>query len=240
VLIPHKYEVSYSKVSRNKAEEPLGFLLEELEKRAISVRQMLAEANPENNGLPENELRVIKRKVYERIFEYLVCKGIPTDSTADFKEANINDVVYTIIALVIAASSMKFGRKIRLRREKTITAIDGKYGGLEECVTVDLIGVGKTKFIFVIVAKRKTLAEAKIQCLFAMLDMGAINRGGVVYGFITTGYHGQMIRYQGGHFTQTNNFDVMFHTMRQEEKKWLEDCSIVIDAMHVALVTGGS
>lgn len=224
----------------DEAEERLGFLLEEFAECAISVRLMLAEANPENNGLLENELLVIKRKVYERILEYLVCEGIPTDSTADFKEANINDLAYTIIASVIAASSMKLGRKIRLRREKKITAVDGKYGGLEELVTVDLIGVGKTKFIFVMEAKRTTVAEAKIQYLFAMLDMGAINSGGVVYGFITTGYHWQMIRYQGGHFTQTNIFDVMFHTMRQKEKTWLEDCSIVIDAIHAALVTGGS
>jgi len=162
VLIPHKYEVSYSKVSRDEAEERLGFLLEEFEERAISVRQMLAEANPENSGLPENVLLVIIEKVYERILKYLVGEGIPADSTADFKEANINDLVYTIIAPVIAASSMKLGRKLRLRREKKITAVDGKYGGLEESVTVDLIGVGKTKFIFVIEAKRTTLTEAKI------------------------------------------------------------------------------
>jgi len=207
------------------AEERLGFRLEKFEERAIPVGQILKEASLGKNSLEKHELLVIKRKVYERILEYLVCEGIPNGSTADFKEANINDLVYTIIAPVIAACSVKLERTIRLPREKKIAAVDGKYGGYQEFVTVDLIGVSKTKFIFVIEAKWTTLAEAKIQCLLAIMDMGEINHGGVVYEFITTGYHWQMIRYDGKHFTQTNIFDLLFHTMRHEEEKWLQDYS---------------
>jgi len=238
-LTPQKYEVSYSKVSREDAEERLGFLLEEFEEQAIPVVQMLEEANPGNNGLKKDDLLVIKHKVYERILEYLVCEGIPTDSTADFNEANINDLVFTIISPVIAACSLKLGRKIRLRREKKITAMDGLYGGFQEFVTVDLIGVGKTKFIFVVEAKRTTLGQAKIQCLLAMRDMGGINGGGAVYGFVTTGHHWQMIRYDGKEFKQTDTFDVLFHTMGQGKGRWLQEYSIVIDAIHAALVTAG-
>jgi len=84
-----------------------------------------------------------------------------------------------------------------------------------------------------------TLAAAKIQWLLAIMDMGAINCGGVVYRFITMGYHWQMIRYDRKHFMPANIFDLVFHTMRHEEEKWLQDYSIGIEAIHAALVTGG-
>ena len=231
--------MSYSKVTREEAEERLGFSLEDFEETVIPVSQMLEEADAKNNGLGKDELVLIKHKVYERILEYLVSEGFPTESTADFKEANINDLVFTIITPVIAACRTRLGRKLRLRREKKIAALDGKYGGLEEFVTVDLIGVGKSKFVFVVEAKKTNLAEAKIQCLLPMLDMAAINSGGAVYGFVTSGPQWQMIRLDNKHFKQTNTFDAMFHTMGQEKARWLENYSLVIDAVHAALMAGG-
>lgn len=201
---------------------------------------MLNEANPEKKGLRKDQLLLIKEKVYERILEYIVCEGIPTDSTGDFREENINDLVYTIISPVIAACRSELGRKLRLRREKKITAVDGKYSGLQEFITVDLIGVGNTKFVFVVEAKKTTLGEAKIQCLLPMLDMAAMNGGGVVYGFVTTGQQWQMLRCNGTQFTQTDTFEVLFHTMKGHKKKWLDKYSAVVDAIHTAIVSGGS
>lgn len=79
------------------------FLLEDFEEAAISVGQMLIEANPENKGLGKDKILQIKEKIYERIAEILVCEGYPTGSTENFKEANITDLVFTIIVPMIVA-----------------------------------------------------------------------------------------------------------------------------------------
>ena len=70
------------------------FLLEDFEEAAISVGQMLIEANPENKGLGKDKILQIKEKIYEHIAEVLVCEGYPTKSTKNFKEANITDLVF--------------------------------------------------------------------------------------------------------------------------------------------------
>lgn len=104
------------------------------------------------------------------------------------------------------------GRKLRLHREKTITAVDGKMGGFQEFVTIDMIGVGDQKYVFVVEAKKSSVGEAKIQCLLPMKDMQSNNGGGVVFGFVTSGQQWQMIRFDDENYTQTNTFDVLFHT----------------------------
>lgn len=174
--------------------------------------QMLIEANPENKGLGRDEILRIKEKVYKRILEVLVCKGYPTESTDDFKEANVTDLVFTIIVPMIAAFRTRMGRKLRLLREKKITAVDGKMGGFQEFVTVDMIGFEDQKYVFVVEAKKSSVGEAKIQCLLLMKDMQSNNGGGIVFGFVTSGQQWQLIRFDDENYTQTNTFDVLFHT----------------------------
>ena len=173
---------------------------------------MLIEANPENKGLGKDKILQIKEKIYEHIAEVLVCEGYPTESTENFKEANITDLVFTIIVPMIAAFRTRMGRKLRLRREKKITAVDGKMGGFQEFITVDMIGVGDQKYVFIVEAKKSSVGEAKIQCLLPMNDMQSINGGGVVFGFVTSGQQWQMIRFDDENYIQTNTFDVLFHT----------------------------
>ncbi|RPA93365.1 hypothetical protein L873DRAFT_1748747 [Choiromyces venosus 120613-1] len=234
-----KYKTAYSKVTMEEAEKRLGFMITEFEDDAIPVSLMLAEAKPEIEGLGKDEVQETKAKVYDHIVEFLEGEGYPTESDEDFKEANINDLVFAIIIPIIAAFRHKTGRKLRLRREKEITAVDSETGGYQESIMMDLIAVGSRKFVFLVEAKRSSLGEAKRQCLLAMKDMGDNNGGGVVYGFVTTGEQWQMLRYDGTVFTQTENFLVLFPNMGQEKGRWMKGHSIIVDCIHAALRSGG-
>ncbi|KAG0635652.1 hypothetical protein HOY80DRAFT_1024944 [Tuber brumale] len=200
---------------------------------------MLAEARPVIEGLGKDQVQETKEKVYDRIFEFLGCEGYPTLSDQDFKEANINDLVFAILAPIVTDFRRKTGRDICLLREKQIIAVDSKTYGYEEFVLVDLIGMKGQKFVFVVEAKTSSLGEANRQCLLAMKDMGDRNGGSVVYGFVTTGEQWQMLRYDGAVFTQTIKFLVLSQNMRQEKETWMKEASVVVECIHAALRSGG-
>ncbi|RPA94616.1 hypothetical protein L873DRAFT_1415496 [Choiromyces venosus 120613-1] len=234
-----KYKTAYSKVTMREAEKRLGFRFAEFEKHDISVSQMLAESKPEIEGLRKDQVQETKDKVFHGIVDFIEAEGYPTQSDEDFKEANINDLVFTILVPIIAAFRRNTGRKLLLQREKQITAVDLETGGYEEFVMVDLIGVENQKFVFLVEAKRSSLGEAKRQCLLAMKDIGENNGVGVVYGFVTTGEQWQMIRYDGTVFTQTRRFLALFGDMGQEKETWMKESSIIVDCIHEALRSGG-
>jgi len=171
-LTRNKFEVSYSKVTVQEVEKRHGFGLEQFEEQAIPVSQMLSKTNPENDDLGKEEVLLIKHTVYEQILGYLVTEAIPMDTTTYIKEENINDLIFTIISPIIVTCSIKLACKLHLRREKKIITVNGKYGGFQEFVTVYLISVSKSKIVFCIEAKMSPLWEAKIQCLWLILDMG--------------------------------------------------------------------
>ncbi|KAG0635650.1 hypothetical protein HOY80DRAFT_981146, partial [Tuber brumale] len=230
---------AYSKVTLAEAEERLGFRFANFELYGIFVSQMLAEAKPVIDGPGKDQVQETKEKVYDRIIEFVECEGYPTESDQDFKEANINDLVFAILAPIVSDFRERTGRNIFLRREKEITAPDSKTYGYQEFVLVDLIGLEREKYVFVVEAKKSSLGEAKRQCLLAMKDMGDRNGGGVVYGFVTTGEQWQMLRYDGAVFTQTINFLVMAENMQQDKERWMKEASIVVDCIHAALRSGG-
>jgi hypothetical protein len=230
---------AYSKVTSAEAQKRLGFRFSNFERHGISVSHMLAEAKPEIEGLGKDQVQETKEKVYDRIIEFVGCEGYPTESDEDFKEANINDLVFSILAPIVSDFQERTGRNIFLRREKQITAVDSTTYGYQEFVLVDLIGLEDEKYVLVVEAKKSSLGEAKRQCLLAMKDMGDRNAGGVVYGFVTTGEQWQMLRYDGTVFTQTIKFLVMSENMRQEKERWMKEASIVVDCIHVALRSGG-
>ncbi|RPA91443.1 hypothetical protein L873DRAFT_1794845 [Choiromyces venosus 120613-1] len=182
-----KYKTAYSNVTRDEAERRLGFPFEKFERQAIPVSRMLAEATPAIDGLRKDEIKETKENVYHNIIEFLEGEGYPTESTEDFNEANVNDLVLFIILPILMAFTRMMGRDLRLRREKEIISVDSETGGYQEFVVVDMIGVGNRKFVFVLEAKKSSVGEAMRQCLLAMKDIGENNGGGVVYGFVTTG-----------------------------------------------------
>ncbi|KAF8468149.1 hypothetical protein BDZ91DRAFT_721991 [Kalaharituber pfeilii] len=94
-----------------------------------------------NEGLDKDTMSKTKDMVYDLISRHLEVEGNPSESNADFKEANINDLVYIIINPIISDFRRRTKRNIRLRREKEIIAADNMTGGYEEFVVMNLISV---------------------------------------------------------------------------------------------------
>ncbi|CUS07590.1 unnamed protein product [Tuber aestivum] len=235
------HRISYLKLSHRQAGKRLGFLLETFDKGAVTVTQMLATADREAKiqGLTGEEVKEAKENVYKWIVEYLKGEGYPSDMNEDYNEANINDLVFTVLIPVIAMFNRKTGRNLRLRREKTNIAKDGETSGNQGFVTIDTVGIDDRKFVFVVEAKKSSLGEAKKLCLLVMKDMGEMNAGGVVYGFVTTGEGWQMLRFDGTVFSQTDSFFALFRGMAEDKERWMQGGSVVVDCIHATLRSGG-
>ncbi|RPA89458.1 hypothetical protein L873DRAFT_1721774, partial [Choiromyces venosus 120613-1] len=104
---------------------------------------------------------------------------------------------------------------------------------------VDKISVMERSFVLIIESKRSSLGDAIKQCLLAMNDMWGNNSGGKVYGFITTGEHWRMVRYDGITFQMTETFTVLFNTMCKQKDRWMKDGSVLVDCIIIALRSGG-
>ncbi|KAF8457122.1 hypothetical protein BGX38DRAFT_1159115 [Terfezia claveryi] len=128
---------SYSKMTLTEAQQRLGFRIQTL--RRVSVEEMLREGT---EGAGMDAFKETKGKVYDQIMQYLEIEGYPTEAEADFKEANINDLVYATISPILRDFIRGTGQKgIQLRREKEIVGVDEETGGYEEFVVVDLISL---------------------------------------------------------------------------------------------------
>ena len=130
-------------------------------------------------------------------------------------------------------------RRVQLLYEKAITSKDGTTGGEQEFVVVDVIGVDKEEYIFVVEAKRTSMPLALKQCLLSMMDAQLHNQGGKVYGFITTGEDWRMIEYDGRQFRKSEKVNILFGNMGSEKDRWMETCSVFVDMVFTALSTGG-
>lgn len=141
-----------------------------------------------NQGESPDDILMTKEKVYDRILEYLQIEGYPAEGDPDFKESNINHLVYATITPILSDFIHKTGRvTVQLRSEKEIVSTDGETGGTEEFTILDLISVKEERFIPIVVeAKRSSLGQAMKQCLLAMKDMKDSNGEDKVYGFVTT------------------------------------------------------
>jgi hypothetical protein len=225
-------------MTKQEAEHRLGFRLGSL--TSISVDSMLANAKYNLEGLDKDTISNTKEKVYERIVEYLEVEGTPTEAKADFKEANVSDLVYSIISPIIHNYiRMTRRRSLRLKREKEIVSTDNKTGGMKEFVVTDEISVRKENFVFVVEGKRSSTEKALKQCMLSMKDMRDNNGGGEVYGFATTGNSWKMLRNDGTSFQISDKMDVLFGAMGENQEKWVKDYSVLVDCVFVALSNGG-
>lgn len=177
--------------------------------------------------------------MYYNIVEHLDVEGYPTEAYQSFKEANVSDLVYSIIVPIIFEFRSRTGREgVRLEREKRIISTDNKTGSEEEFVVIDRIAVGEERFIIIIEGKKGTTSEALKQCLLSLKDARDQNGGGAVYGFITTGEFWAMIRYDGT-FQMTNKMQVLFLSMKVEKVRWMKEGAVLVDCMYSALSNGG-
>lgn len=104
--------------------------------------------------------------MYGRIIEYLEVEPYPTMSPDLFKEANINDLVFAILALIMSDfrhKSKRSGTGMMLFREKEIVSVDSETGGTEKSAIMDIISLTEERFVMVVEAKRSNLGSAMKQ-----------------------------------------------------------------------------
>ncbi|KAF8435259.1 hypothetical protein BGX38DRAFT_1145658 [Terfezia claveryi] len=225
---------SYSNMSQDQAEARLGFRFGSL--KEIPVKAMLNN-NKQEGGLSLDEM---KEEVYKEIVRYLRIEGSPTEANSDFKEANINHLVYAIISPILESFILRTGREnVKLLAEKKIFSKDSETGGEEEIVIVDLIQVRREDFILIVEAKRSSLGQAMKQCLLAMKDMCDNNDVGEVFGFVTTGKSWKMLKYNGASFEMSEDMLILFDRMASERQRWMDSHSIVVECIYFALSHGG-
>jgi len=239
-----KYKTSYSSVTLERAEARLGFPITLLSHNVIPVESML-QGNSTFKGLKPDAMLKTKKLVYDLLMRHILIEGYP-GSHLDYSEASINDLVYAIINPVISnfilcQPNQQAGHKmIYLLREKEIISADDETGEKEEFIVKDLIGsTMKGTYVFVVEAMKTAWVEAMKQCLLSMKDMRDNNGGGVVYGFVTTGQDWQMLSYDSKGFRLTESFQVVFHGMARNKKRWMEHYSILVECMLFALSNGG-
>ncbi|KAF8427841.1 hypothetical protein EV426DRAFT_699917 [Tirmania nivea] len=93
--------------------------------------------------------------------------------------------------------------------------------------------------ILIIEAKRESLGAVMGQCLLAMKDLRDGNKGGVIYGFVTTGDVWRMLSYDGATFQITDKLFMVFDLMCNYKDKWMREYSLVVDCLYAALSKGG-
>jgi len=229
---------SYSDISLLDAEKRLGFEFQSIKVICLSD---ITTAAVRDGVLDEADVWHIKEKIYNNIVDYIGFEGYPSESTADFSEGNINDLIYTIIGPVLSCVRREIGRDLRLRREKEIVSIDGEASGKGGFVVMDVLSVTERNYVLVVEGKKGSIGEAMKQCLLSMKDMWDNNNGGYIYGFATTGESWRMFSFNGVLFEGSRNMDVLFLGMEKEggKEEWISNYSAIVDCLATALIEGG-
>lgn len=69
----------------------------------------------------------VRRKLFKQILRYLTIKGYPTESSVNFKEANVSDLVLLILSPILEEFIFRTGRnKEKLVREKKQVVSGGR------------------------------------------------------------------------------------------------------------------
>jgi len=226
-----KWKMSYLRMSVPLAEKILGIQLHEID--MVPLNEMLARGE----GISVQTMDDIKKRVYDRIVEYLNING--PIASPHHKHANIDDLILYIIGPIIDAVCKMGGRKIRLRRQMELFSVDGMTGGLGEFVLVDQIAGGKDNVVVVIQPKNTLVGQVMKLAWLTLKAARDSNNEGIVYGFVTTGLQWKMLSYDGVSFRSTPNFTVVLNEMEEYKTPWVKEGSLIVDCMVAALMNGG-
>ncbi|KAF8444320.1 hypothetical protein BGX38DRAFT_1143700 [Terfezia claveryi] len=219
-------------MSLQDAEKRLGFEFQSI--KVVSISNLIAVVGSDIFKDTEGAavLKKMKEKIYNNIVDYIGFEGYPSESTADFNEANVSDLVFSIIGPVLSCLRRNMGIDLRLRREKEIISVDGETGGKEEFVVIDVVSLMERKYVLVAEGKTGSIGEALKQCLLSMKDMWDNNNDGEVYGFVRTGESLRVFRYNGVLFEGSRKMDVLFLGMDE----WMLNYSAIVDCLVAALI----
>jgi hypothetical protein len=225
----YEWKVSYSACSQHDAEKRIGQKFTELFNNAEQIEKII------DTKKYIDKTAATKDKVYVRIIECIDVEDY--QNIEPFKEENMTDLAGIILISTIADFREQENRPgIKLRREREIVAKDKVTGGLEEFVVIDFINVNTDRYILVVEAKRSTIAESLKQCVLALKDAYDNNNDGkCIYGFLTTGLSWQLVVYKDERFSLSEDFKVAFPLMKKDKKRWLECCSVIVDALYYVL-----
>ena len=168
---------------RQDIEVRLGVPMCRLASTAITVGAMLVQAG---YSLESKQHKDTKEEIYKEIMRHMWVEGPYWIAST---EANINDLVYTILSPIIEDFICKTGRnEVSLYRERQLVSVDSKARGYEEFVVLDRISVRGRVYPYYRSNDHfyTSLGAAMGQCVLALKDMRDRNGRGIVYGFITT------------------------------------------------------
>jgi len=121
-----KWNTPHSTITIEDAGDRLGFRVITPEGLEAPVRNFLKDTGCLRGA--EDTLLKTKQRVYKRIQDHLVAKGYPSEAGLDFKEANINDLVYVTIVPIIADFSTRTRDALALHGRSRPVATDPSAG----------------------------------------------------------------------------------------------------------------
>lgn len=227
----YDWKFSYSVYSQIDAEKRINQKFTELFNNAQQINKLI------DTSSIINKTSTTKEKVYLRITECIDVEDYPAGNIEPFKEENMTDLAGIILISTIADfRNQENTLGIKLRREKAIVSKDKETGGIEEFVVVDVINVNLDRYILIIEAKRSTIAESLKQCVLALKDAYDNNNDNkCIYGFLTTGLSWQLVVYKNEKFSLSEDFKVAFPLMKHDKQRWLNDFSVIVDALYYVL-----
>lgn len=116
----------------------------------------------EITGLGETKIKALRNQIFRNIFAKFIEDNGYLGSLDDSIEANIYDLVLSIILLDHVALRRTTKRKLGHCQEKQIISTNAQTGGYQEFLSVEAIRVRDIKFIVVIEAKQSRFRSAQM------------------------------------------------------------------------------
>ena len=127
--------------------------------------------------------------------------------------------------LLVRSSMTSYAKLVEIQSNYTsggqLVLVDCKTGEYEEFAVLDSYRTSATEEEHILIIKMTTtpLDAAMGQRLLALTEMSDRNKGGIVYGFVTTGESWRMLSYDGCTFKVTNQIGAVFDTIARDKEE---------------------
>ena len=97
----YPWKTSYTDMTQKQTEARIGITMEDLFSAVTPIKRMLAQEGYSFDGEGSDTTMTTKEDVYKQILRYLTIEGYPTDSSQNFKEQNVSDLVLLMISPIL-------------------------------------------------------------------------------------------------------------------------------------------
>ncbi|UJR29521.1 hypothetical protein I4U23_010738 [Adineta vaga] len=218
---------SFSNVSQEEAEVIFGFRFDDFYNSQIPLNEFIKKKASEE----------LKKKVFDRLIDWILSEGFPEATIAPMNESVVTDFIGIILATTVAdIDRTKNRRDFIVLREKQIISKDEEFGGNMEFMIIQSICTGNVRHIIVIEAKRNALGKGLTQLLLALKSMFEVNNDQkLVYGFVTTAINWQLVTYDGQTWKLSRPSVLLLGNMEKYETEWLKDNTQILDVIYSIL-----